>query len=474
MIKSVGEQHQAEVKKGERFQFGKNWARFLTTLTDEKISQAERSLQNALISTRLDGKTVLDIGSGSGLFSLAARRLGATVHSFDYDSNSVGCTRELKRRFFPTDDNWIIEQGSVLDREYLAELGTFDIVYSWGVLHHTGQMWAALDNVKSLVKKDGKLYISIYNDLGAVTDRWRTIKRTYNRLPALLRWPYALSIIVPSELRSLIYQVRGGSVRNYFRQWTQYDSVRGMNKWYDWIDWVGGYPYECATLEDLIEYFGNDGFLLEWLVSRANATGCNEVVFCRKAGLGVFIDNHIPKSRILLRRFGNRVTGPIRAMANGYVAKMPEALHGKSVSKALLFCDGRLVGPSSPGDQPGTLIVAPLDWPRHAVSEAKFEVASGNVEKLDRPYQHYSGHMFGVTRPELWQLADNATSSNDSSPLFIFEDKKQLTLPHSIHADIVKFGGGRFSHWGREILFSSSDNSDPRSNGRLYELAIID
>jgi 2-polyprenyl-3-methyl-5-hydroxy-6-metoxy-1,4-benzoquinol methylase len=469
MSHSVDEQHQVEVKKGERFQFGKNWARFLTTLTDEKLSQAERSLQNALTSTRLDGKTFLDIGSGSGLFSLAARRLGATVHSFDYDSNSVACTQELKRRFFSRDGKWIIEQGSVLDRTYLAKLGTFDIVYSWGVLHHTGRMWTALDNVKTLVKPGGQLYVAIYNDLGATTDHWRTIKRTYNRLPSLLQLPFAMCVIGPIELRSIAYHLRHRQLRDYIRRWTHYDSLRGMSKWYDDIDWIGGYPYECATIEDLVDFFSKDGFALEWSLSRATGTGCNEIVFGRKADLGVSIDNPVPKSRFLIRRCGRRLSGPFRITNNGYVAKIPNAL---SLDALVLFHDGNLVGAPPAGDEAETIIIAPTDWSLQKLVATKIEVAPARVRKLNPPFSHYQGHMYGTSLPDLEHVADNTTSGQNISPVYIFEDKKQLRFPHALHADIAKFGAGRFSHWNKELLFSSSDNSDPCSNGRMYEIAI--
>ena len=53
------------------------------------------------------------------------------MHSFDYDPQSVACTQELKRRYFAEDEQWIIEEGSVLDRNYLSRLGRFDVVYSW-------------------------------------------------------------------------------------------------------------------------------------------------------------------------------------------------------------------------------------------------------------------------------------------------------------------------------------------------------
>ena len=94
-----------EVARGERFEFGKNWGRFLAVLNDERISEAEASLKSMLKVEGLTGKSFLDIGSGSGLFSLAARRLGARVHSFDYDPQSVACTAELKRRYFEGDEN---------------------------------------------------------------------------------------------------------------------------------------------------------------------------------------------------------------------------------------------------------------------------------------------------------------------------------------------------------------------------------
>ncbi|RMH79171.1 MAG: class I SAM-dependent methyltransferase [Calditrichaeota bacterium] len=169
-----------EINQGERFSFGKNWSRFLATLDNERIEKAEESLREMLGVEDLAGRTFIDVGSGSGLFSLAARRLGAQVHSFDYDPDSVGCTAELKRRYFPDDDAWTVEQGSVLDREYLQGLGQFDVVYSWGVLHHTGDMWSALENVKGLVKPGGELFIAIYNDQGYKSMRWTWIKKNYN------------------------------------------------------------------------------------------------------------------------------------------------------------------------------------------------------------------------------------------------------------------------------------------------------
>ncbi len=93
----------AGIDAGARFDFGDNWTRFLELLDDRRIGEAEASLRDMLGIADLRDRSFLDIGCGSGLFSLAARRLGAKVRSFDFDAQSVACARELKRRYFPDD-----------------------------------------------------------------------------------------------------------------------------------------------------------------------------------------------------------------------------------------------------------------------------------------------------------------------------------------------------------------------------------
>lgn len=267
----IAHQHAAEVSQGERFEFGKNWSRFLETLNEGKIKKAEQSLRDMLDAEDLRGKSFLDIGSGSGLFSLAAKRLGANVFSFDFDSDSFACTTELKRRYFENDADWTVEQNSALDADYVQSLGKFDIVYSWGVLHHTGEMWKGLANADLPVKQGGKLFIAIYNDTGSQARRWHWIKKTYCRLPQFLKTPFAVITILPEEVKRLANRV--------FDSYPQTVKKRGMNRWHDIIDWVGGYPYEVATPDEIFDFYSAKGYLLTKLKCGCVGLGCNEFVF---------------------------------------------------------------------------------------------------------------------------------------------------------------------------------------------------
>ncbi|MBU4273220.1 MAG: class I SAM-dependent methyltransferase [Planctomycetes bacterium] len=263
----------------ERFEFGRNWRRFLHAVNDERIERAKRSLQTALGVESLEGKTFLDAGSGSGLLSLAARKLGATVRSFDFDPESVACTNRLKELYFPNDQRWTIEEASVLDADYLRRLGRFDVVYSWGVLHHTGDMWAALGNVLPLVLDGGLLFVSIYNDQGRASLAWRWIKKLYNRTPSPLRplilLPCAVRLWGPTMARDLLRL-------KPFRTWRSYRQERGMSPWRDLLDWVGGYPFQVARPEEVVDFCRAAGLELLKLKTCGGGHGCNQFVFQRR------------------------------------------------------------------------------------------------------------------------------------------------------------------------------------------------
>jgi 2-polyprenyl-6-hydroxyphenyl methylase/3-demethylubiquinone-9 3-methyltransferase len=259
-----------------RFAFGENWSRFLRVLDDGRIAEAERSLSAALGGLR--GRTFLDAGSGSGLFSLAARRLGARVRSFDYDPESVACTAELKRRCFPEDPEWTVEQGSVLDAAWLSSLGTFDVVYSWGVLHHTGDLWAALGNACAAVAPQGLLYVSIYNDQGWPSRAWTHVKKLYNGAPPLRPLLLAASLLQQWGPISVADLVR----LRPFDVWRRYGKNRGMSPWHDLVDWVGGYPFQVAKPEEVFDFCAARGFSLQKLRTVAGSLGCNEFVFARR------------------------------------------------------------------------------------------------------------------------------------------------------------------------------------------------
>lgn len=267
--------YEQEYKRKKHFSFGKNWQKFLKTLNNEKIIEAKKSLTEFLGDIK--GRTFIDVGCGSGLFSLAAHQLGAKVISTDVDDYSIQCARYLKEKY--GNRGWVIKKGSALDKTFVSSLGKYDIVYSWGVLHHTGNMWRAIETVSKLVKPKGRFYMAIYNNntkykLEGTSKFWHSIKKIYNNTNAICK-----KMIYFTYLAYLLIglTVHGINPIKYIKN---YKTNRGMNFFTDVKDWLGGFPYEYATPEEVISHLKQLGFKFK-KIKKARSLGCNEFLFTK-------------------------------------------------------------------------------------------------------------------------------------------------------------------------------------------------
>jgi len=277
------------------FWFGRNWKNYVRNVVNQKVlEEAKASLlryvpENSEKESFYKDKTFIDVGCGSGLFSLSALLLGAKeVISFDIQKESIEALELLKQKFqhlIPRDSNWEYFIGDVLDENLVRKFEQKgDIVYSWGVLHHTGNMWKAIENASRLVKPGGFFIIAIYNHAPS-SEAWQKIKRFYNDHPNLqpiLGLLYGIYVCLGYMIRRRTF--------NLYRD-------RGMHVFYDAIDWIGGYPYEFACFEEVKDFVENLGFRLIKSptklpcgkdekasllgILRAKNTGCNEFVFKR-------------------------------------------------------------------------------------------------------------------------------------------------------------------------------------------------
>jgi len=364
-----------------RYGFGKNWAEFIEKRFSEQIIEdSKRHLARVLRRDSLKGMSFLDIGCGSGLHSIAALRLGAdSVYAFDYDKDSVATAKKI-REMTGGHANWYIEQGSVLDADYMARLPKSDIVYSWGVLHHTGSMWESVRNAGIPMKPTSDFYIALYssdNYVDPTPEYWIALKREYNLAGALkkrlMEWQYAWRFHIGPELKAGRNPLQ--IIRNY--------GDRGMTYWTDVKDWLGGYPMEFASLQETQDFCRKELGLD--LVNVKTGEGCTEYVFCNLA----------------------------------------QNAHWNAVEKA-------------------------------------------RVRKpLGGPFVHQGGAGYAVVREDL-QSWSNANEAPRRSGMMIYEDGKMLGLAHSLVDHMVRFGHGRFNHWGPNVYLSAIDNSDPNTNGRSY------
>jgi SAM-dependent methyltransferase len=260
----------------DKFHFGKNWQEYLDKHFSHDALSASKKELSAFLRVSLEGKTFVDVGCGSGAHSLAALELGASkVVSVDSDEDSVICARQLKEKFHKS--NWEIQGGSLLDLEFIKSLGTGDIVYCWGVAHHTGDMWQALDNLAYLVKPEGLLFVAIYNYVEGRrgSKMWFQVKKTYNRSPWLIKKALEGLYISWNFLALILH------LKNPFKAISNYKRKRGMAWSTDMVDWLGGYPYEYASTEEIFNFYNKKGFELQ-NIKTTNYIGCNQFLFRKK------------------------------------------------------------------------------------------------------------------------------------------------------------------------------------------------
>ena len=256
------------------FSFGENWKKYLNSLTIEKIQIAKQSLKDFL--GNITGKTCIDIGSGSGIFSYSMYALGAKeVTSIDNDPFSVQCANYLKSKV-KNPERWNIYQGSILDKIFISQIGKYDIVYSWGVLHHTGNMWEAIKNAASLVNDNGIFYLAIYNKTRS-SRFWLKVKKIYNFSPKIGK--KFMNFLLFSDMYFILPLL---SLKNPLIRLKNYKKKRGMDPMTDVKDWLGGYPFEVATFREIVTFLNkiNQNFkLIKYNKVNPNVNANNELVF---------------------------------------------------------------------------------------------------------------------------------------------------------------------------------------------------
>jgi 2-polyprenyl-6-hydroxyphenyl methylase/3-demethylubiquinone-9 3-methyltransferase len=241
------------------FSFGFNWESYVDMIMNEDIIERhKKDLDSIYKSFNLDirGLDVIDIGSGSGLSSVCFERLGAkSITSLDIDKHSYNATLLTKNKFGNGSSKWDVINKSVLD----GIENKYDLVYSWGVLHHTGNMFQAINIASNAVRDGGYFHVALYIDGPTYLTHLKT-KQKFASLDRDEKIDYLLNYL-------------GGSGNDWF-----IPDNRGMMKFHDALDWLGGLPYEVCNPNDLFNMLNK----FEVSYFRNSSEGGNFVAVLRK------------------------------------------------------------------------------------------------------------------------------------------------------------------------------------------------
>lgn len=372
--------------KDKAFEFGKNWQRYLNEeFSEERLKIALQHLLDVLKLDSLSGNTVIDIGCGSGIHSLAAFQANAdAILSIDVDPDSVNATLRLWE-LAGKPENWQVLHGSVLDEQFMSNVGQFDIVYSWGVLHHTGDMWTAIRNASITLKPSGIMYIALYADEVYHTPSpqyWIDLKRQYNNCNQTEKEDMEYDYAWNKVLKPLAD--KGENPLLYIKEYKQ---KRGMEFWTDVRDWLGGYPMDFAKTRDMID-FAHNRLNMEVIDTRCGSG--NTEYLLKHRGQPCYFDSYLDSC------------------------------------ESYPFPD--------------------------------------NI-------QHVKGFCYAAEFPQFVDIADT-DKLHYRSNVQVLEDGSIVGFAHARFKWIEDIGEGQFAHWKEHVFFSSSDNTDPRVNGRTYRLRV--
>jgi len=264
----------SEMPLEKRFTFGKNWSKFVDShFNPERLEGSVRVFQDFTSLQALSSKTFIDVGCGSGLHSLAAHKMAAKkITSFDFDPQAVDATVKLKT-IAGSPSNWEINQGSILDLDFVSSLGKFDFVYSWGVLHHTGSVWRAIENTSTLVAPKGQMYLALYSlDVQPRADYWLATKEKYVKSSHLTKMFMEQSYLFRYYYASSVRRYLFGSHKK------EKGRTRGMELMTDVRDWLGGWPMEFVLDDEVVRFVGKLGYQL---TNIKKGEACTEFLFQR-------------------------------------------------------------------------------------------------------------------------------------------------------------------------------------------------